>query len=244
MKRIILAIAVISSLSSCMMQKDIYSGESVNLKSPQILKVNHEGNNVVIHSEEIVSEPKILQNNTVNQSEYSNDNISEIDSKELNIEEENNTLTSIPESECDVIILQNGDEIEAKVLEIGTDEIKYKKCNNQEGPTITIKNSQVLLVKYPNGSKDIIKQNTNQSTNSTSNQNNSNSTTGKSQIVALILCFFLGVLGIHRFYLGYPGIGILMLLTGGLFGILLFIDFIRLITGGLKPKDGNYKDSF
>jgi hypothetical protein len=41
MKRIILAIAVISSLSSCMMQKDIYSGESVNLKSSRKLHLHN-----------------------------------------------------------------------------------------------------------------------------------------------------------------------------------------------------------
>ena len=63
---------------------------------------------------------------------------------------------------------------------------------------------------------------------------------GKSQIVALVLCAFLGNLGVHRFYLGYTGIGVLMLLTLGLFGILTLIDFVRILTGSLKPKDGDY----
>lgn len=63
---------------------------------------------------------------------------------------------------------------------------------------------------------------------------------GKSQLVALLLCFFLGGLGVHRFYLGYTGVGILMLFTGGLFGILWLIDFIRIIVGDLKPKGGEY----
>lgn len=65
---------------------------------------------------------------------------------------------------------------------------------------------------------------------------------GKSQLVAALLCFFLGGLGVHRFYLGYTGIGILMLLTLGLFGILTLIDFIRILTGSLKPKDGDYAE--
>lgn len=60
---------------------------------------------------------------------------------------------------------------------------------------------------------------------------------GKSQIVALLLCFFLGLLGIHRFYLGYTGMGILYLLTLGLLGIGWLIDFILLIIpNGLTPK--------
>ena len=64
---------------------------------------------------------------------------------------------------------------------------------------------------------------------------------GKSQLVALLLAFFVGVIGIHRFYLGYIGIGIIQLLTLGGFGIWTLIDFILIITGNLKPKGGEYE---
>lgn len=67
---------------------------------------------------------------------------------------------------------------------------------------------------------------------------------GKSQIIAAVLCFFLGALGIHRFYLGYTGIGVLMLLTGGVCGILLLIDFIRILMGDLGPNGGKYTETF
>lgn len=72
---------------------------------------------------------------------------------------------------------------------------------------------------------------------------------GKSQLVALLLNIFLGGLGIHRFYLGYVGMGILyiaLLLTSFLIvpaialTVLLIIDLIRIITGSLKPKNGEY----
>ena len=63
---------------------------------------------------------------------------------------------------------------------------------------------------------------------------------GKSQIVALILVVLVGVLGIHRFYLGYTGIGIAQLLTFGGCGIWALIDLVRIITGDLQPKDGSY----
>jgi len=62
----------------------------------------------------------------------------------------------------------------------------------------------------------------------------------KNWLVALLLCWFLGVIGIHRFYLGYTVIGIIQLLTLGGFGIWTLIDFIRIIIKDLQPKDGSY----
>ncbi|MCL2141194.1 MAG: TM2 domain-containing protein [Dehalococcoidia bacterium] len=62
----------------------------------------------------------------------------------------------------------------------------------------------------------------------------------KNKTAAILLSFFLGVLGIDRFYLGYTGMGVLKLLTGGVLGIMWLIDFIRLLTGSLRPKDGSW----
>ena len=61
----------------------------------------------------------------------------------------------------------------------------------------------------------------------------------KSKLTAILLCFFLGGLGIHRFYLSYTLIGVIQLLTFG--GVLIWaiIDFIRLIIGSLKDSEGN-----
>ncbi|MCS6968953.1 MAG: TM2 domain-containing protein [Cytophagales bacterium] len=64
----------------------------------------------------------------------------------------------------------------------------------------------------------------------------------KSWIVTVLLCFFLGGLGIHRFYLGYIWQGVVQLLTLGGLGIWLLVDFIRILLRKLKPKDGEYKD--
>lgn len=63
----------------------------------------------------------------------------------------------------------------------------------------------------------------------------------KNQIVAILLCLFLGGLGIHRFYLGYTWQGVVQLLTAGGLGIWAFIDLIRICVGSLKPKGGKYK---
>lgn len=73
---------------------------------------------------------------------------------------------------------------------------------------------------------------------------NSVSATGKSQLVAALLCFFLGGLGVHDFYLGYTGKGTLQIFLTLLFGlgiILVIIDLVRILTGSLKPKNGEYE---
>lgn len=63
---------------------------------------------------------------------------------------------------------------------------------------------------------------------------------GKDQLIAAILCFAIGIFGVHRFYLGYTGIGILQILTLGGLGIWALIDLIRILLGDLKPKGGEY----
>ena len=61
----------------------------------------------------------------------------------------------------------------------------------------------------------------------------------KDKTTALILSALLGGLGVDRFYLGYTGMGVLKLLTGGVFGVLWIIDIINIANGKLQPKDGS-----
>jgi TM2 domain-containing membrane protein YozV len=53
-----------------------------------------------------------------------------------------------------------------------------------------------------------------------------------------LLCFFLGVFGAHRFYVGKIGTGILQIVTLGGLGIWSLVDFILIIVGAFKDKQG------
>jgi len=58
----------------------------------------------------------------------------------------------------------------------------------------------------------------------------------KSRLAALLLCWFLGLFGAHRYYVGKVGTGLLMLVTGGGLGIWWLVDFIMIIVGAFKDK--------
>jgi TM2 domain-containing membrane protein YozV len=61
-----------------------------------------------------------------------------------------------------------------------------------------------------------------------------------SRLAALLLCFFLGVFGVHRFYVGKIGTGVAMIFTLGGLGIWVLIDFIMIVVGGFKDADGKF----
>lgn len=58
----------------------------------------------------------------------------------------------------------------------------------------------------------------------------------KSRMAALLLAIFLGVFGIHRFYVGKIGTGLIYLFTGGVFGIGVVIDVIMIAVGSFTDQ--------
>ena len=55
----------------------------------------------------------------------------------------------------DIIIMKNGSDIQAVVQEVGIDDVKYKKIDNPNGPNYTLKKSEIFMIRYENGSKDV-----------------------------------------------------------------------------------------
>jgi hypothetical protein len=62
---------------------------------------------------------------------------------------------------------------------------------------------------------------------------------GKDWLTTLLLCFFLGFIGVHRFYTGHTAIGVVQILTLGGCGIWTLVDFIIIIVGNFKDAKGN-----
>lgn len=93
-------------------------------------------------------------------------------------------------------------------------------------------------------------QNNNPNYNQNYNQNNGEFVERRSWVMALVLAFFLGSFGAHRFYMGYNTSGIVMLIltlispftlfiTLLIAGLWAFIDLIRILVGSLKCADGS-----
>ncbi len=58
-------------------------------------------------------------------------------------------------------------------------------------------------------------------------------------LLTLLMCWFLGVWGVHRFYTGHIAIGVIQLLTFGGCGIWYLVDLILIIIGSYKDSNGN-----
>ena len=58
---------------------------------------------------------------------------------------------------CDELIFRDGSEVKAKVLEITSTELRYKKCDALDGPTYIAKKSDIFMVKYSNGTREVFR---------------------------------------------------------------------------------------
>lgn len=168
MKNYYIFLALLTLLSSCDIQKRKYQkGYHItknNLSHKSSLKNNSSKNidfkeeAINILDKENVKNPETLINNN----ELLFENYEDSDQKIYYLTDKQSTKeVEIPKTldstKCDVIICFDGSEIDAKVFEVGITEIKYKKCNFIDGPNYSINKKEVLMIKYSNGTKDVIK---------------------------------------------------------------------------------------
>jgi len=169
----LIILALLTFISSCTMEKRVYlPGFHVmwkknieNLEKQEHVKLcstNTINKHVVVTEEKNPYESSFIastDNNIdiqANENSLKYSNINKINKDVFNYIENNS-------EDCDIIILKNGQEIKAKVIEIGQNEVKYKDCFNQSGPTFIKNKSEIFMIKYPNGTSTVIeeiKQNT------------------------------------------------------------------------------------
>ena len=70
------------------------------------------------------------------------------------------------------------------------------------------------------------------------NQQYAEACSPKSKMLALVLCFLVGYLGIHRFYVGKYGTGIVWFVTAGCFGFGWVVDIIMIAIGSFTDNTG------
>lgn len=67
-------------------------------------------------------------------------------------------LFMLTDSCGDVLVMRDGSEMTAKITEVGSKTIKYKRCDNLNGPTIVVSTDRVFMIKYASGTKEIFKE--------------------------------------------------------------------------------------
>ena len=139
--------------------------------------------------------------------------------------------------DCETIVKRDGEEIEAKIVEVGIDEIRYKKCGMENGPVFVLKKSDVFMIRYANGEKDIITKfdketATPEETRRVARYYEEDGSTDASGawVGGFLLGLFLGLIGLLIALLAFKGYHRKKAINGALVGILAIVLITILIS--------------
>jgi hypothetical protein len=148
---------IVSILSNCTVQKRSYQKGyyiSWNKKAVPTSKVTK-------HFEAKKAEPEIVSTKLLYSKTYKTDEPLFVSAQKINKLGVRNLTTKrfkIVNDSCgDIIMLKDGTEIEGKVIEVGSRVIRYKRCNNLGGPLIVVNTEKVFMIKYADGTKEVLK---------------------------------------------------------------------------------------
>jgi Domain of unknown function (DUF4190) len=98
----------------------------------------------------------------------------------------------------DLIVLRNGEEVKAKVIEMTSDEVKYKKFNMLNGPLYVTKKSEIFIITYANGTRETFKlePKTNIESNRGKSDSNNNNDGDKEENENALLALVFGIAGL------------------------------------------------
>lgn len=119
---------------------------------------------------------------------------------------------------CDVLTLKNGNDMLVKVVEIGINEIKYKDCDNLDGPVVIVPKADVFRIKYSNGKVETFTSNKEPSQVESYQEKVAASNPGTTVNVLAILSLVSGILAILVAII--PILGWLFGALGVLFGLM------------------------
>jgi hypothetical protein len=113
-----------------------------------------------IENPEQVNQDQIVKNETKQETltelSFENTEITDLATTQNEIIDLPKQKNYLLDAGCDKITFLNGNEEEVKLMEIGDDYVKYKQCDNLEGPTFTISKSKLFMIVYSNGNKEVI----------------------------------------------------------------------------------------
>ena len=155
--KLLIALALIIPFISCTVQKRLYrNGYSVNWssdnKTPKSKVLINEIENSVSELKEDNSDLALTSNGIVLEEK----SLVSLNDETLILKEYNNE-SIIDTSKCDVMLLTNGEEISVKIIEITPTDVKFKRCDNLEGPIKMISKNYILSITHSDDTKEVLK---------------------------------------------------------------------------------------